>query len=101
MLPLSGDSAETLKKLIAIRKFKDLPDFKKFLVAAYVKNNRESVMSGDRDPPESTIGEVIKENRIDRDFSDTDKKKLLALLVLGLVAVRRYMAKGKATARPA
>ena len=99
-LQLSDDSADALKKLIAVRKFKDMPDFKKFLVAAYLKNNLGSEMSGDKAPPESTIREIIKENHIDRDLSDMDKKKLMALLALGLVAVRRYMAKGKATARP-
>jgi len=99
-LQLSGDSADAFKKLIAIRTFKDMPDFKKFLVAAYLKNNLGAAMSGDRAPPESTIREIIKENHIDRDFSDADKKKLLALLVIGFMAVRRYLAK-KQAARPA
>lgn len=101
-LPLSGDSADALKKLIAVRTFRDKPDLLKFLAAAYVKNNLESVMSGDKAPPESTLRDIIKETGIDRDFSDAEKKKLLALLVVGLVAVRRYMTtKGKARARPA
>ena len=100
-LQLSGDSAEALKKLIAIRTFRDMPDFKKFLVAAYLKNNLGAAMSGDKAPPESTIRDIIKENRIDRDFSDADKKKLLALLAVGFMAVRRYMAtsKGRAAER--
>jgi hypothetical protein len=99
-LQLSGDSAEALKKLIAVRTFKDMPDFKKFLVAAYLKNNLGAAMSGDKAPPESTIREIIKENHIDRDFSDADKKKLLALMVIGFVTVRRFLAKRQA-ARPA
>ncbi len=101
-LPLSGDSAEALKKLIAVGLFKNRPDFMKFLAAAYVKNNLGAAMSEDKAPPESTIRDIIKENHIDRDFSDTEKKKLLVpLLVIGFMAVRRYMAKGKARARPA
>ncbi len=99
-LQLSGDSAEALKKLMAVRAFRNMPDFKKFLVAAYLKNNMGAAMSGDRAPPESTIRDIIRENNIDRDFSDTDKKKLLALLAIGFVAVRRYLAKTQA-ARPA
>lgn len=99
-LQLSGDSAEALKKLMAVRAFRNMPDFKKFLVAAYLKNNMGAAMSGDRAPPESTIRDIIRENNIDRDFSDTDKKKLLALLVIGFAAVRRYLAKTQA-ARPA
>ncbi len=100
-LPLSGDSAEALKKLVAIGIFKNRPDFVKFLAAAYVKNNLGAAMSEDKAPPESTIRDIIKENRIDRDFSDTDKKKLLALLAVGFMAVRRYMAttKGRAAER--
>ncbi len=99
-LPLSGDAADAFKKLMAVRAFRDMPDFKKFLVAAYLKNNLGAAMSGDRAPPESTIRDIIKENNIDRDLSDTDKKKLLALLVVGFAAVRRYLAKRQA-ARPA
>ena len=100
-LPLSGDSAEALKKLISIGIFKDRPDFVKFVAAAYVKNNLGAAMSGDKAPPESTIMGIIKENRIDRAFSDVDKKKLLALLAIGFMAVRRFMAtaKGRAAER--
>lgn len=100
-LKLSGDSAEALKKLMAVRAFMDLPEFKKFLVAAYLKNNLGASMSGDKAPPESTIREIIRENHIDRDISDADKKKLMGLLVVGFMAVRRYLAKEKAAARPA
>lgn len=101
-LPLSGDSAEALKKLIAVRTFKDKPELLKFLAAAYVKNNMGSEIRGDKAPPESRVLDIIKKNGIDRDLSDTEKKKLLALLAVGLIAVHRYMTtKGKARARPA
>jgi hypothetical protein len=99
-LPLSGDSAEALKKLMAIGIFKNRPEFAKFLAAAYVKNKLGAVMSGDKAPPESTIREIIKENRIDRDFSDADKKKLLVpLLIIGFMAVHRYMVKERVAER--
>jgi hypothetical protein len=99
-LQVSGDSAEALKKLIANGAFEDMPEFKKFLVAAYLKNNLGAAMSGDKTPPESTIRDIIGAHRLDKNFSDADKKKLLALMVIGFVAVRRFLAKRQA-ARPA
>ncbi len=100
-LPLSGDSAEALKKLMAIGIIKDRPELAKFLAAAYVKNKLGAVMSGDKALPDSTIREIIKENGIDRDFSDVDKKKLLALLTIGFMAVHRYMVKERVAERRA
>src|SRR3974390_3519154 len=100
-LPLSGDSAEALKKLMAVGIVKDRPELAKFLAAAYMKNKLGAAMGGDKAPPESTIREIIKENVLDRDFSDADKKKLLALLAIGFMAVHRYMVKERVAERRA
>jgi len=52
-LPVSGDAAEGLSKLISNGTFGNKNDFVMFLAKTYMKNNLGSAMSGGRAPPKS------------------------------------------------
>ncbi len=100
-LPVSGDAAEGLNKLITNGTFSNKGDFVSFLAKTYMKNNLGSTMSGGQAPPESTIMDIIDKTGIAKGFSDTDNKKMLVpLLITGFMTIYKYMSRKKAMAKP-
>lgn len=99
-IPLSGDSADTLNKLISSGVFKNKSDFTTFLVGSYMKNNLGSKMSGGNALPESVVTGIIDKTGIARGLDDNTKKMLVPLLITGFMAVYKYMS-GRKAAKPA
>jgi hypothetical protein len=100
-LPLSGDAAEGLNKLISNGTFNNKGDFVSFLAKSYMKNNLGATMSGGQAPPESTIMDIIDKTGIAKGFTDTDKKKMLVpLLITGFMTIYKYMSQKKAMSKP-
>jgi hypothetical protein len=100
-LPVSGDAAEGLNKLISNGTFSNKNDFVTFLAKTYMKNDLGSAMSGGQAPPESMIMGIIDKTGIAKGFTDTDKKKMLVpLLIAGFMTIYRMMSKKKTMAKP-
>jgi hypothetical protein len=100
-IPVSGNSAEALDKLISSGVFKNKSDFTKFLVGTYLKNNVGSKMSGGNALTESVIISIIDRTGIARGLDENTKRMLVPLLAVGFTAIYRYMSGKKTATKPA
>ncbi len=96
-LPLSGDAENMRGDLLSTGKFGSKSDFLTFIVKQYFMNDMGSMMSGDRNPPESAIVDIIRKSGLDMGFADSDVKNMLVpLLVQAFFAVDKIMSRRQA-----